>query len=141
MDTVTDRHGLEVLDLAECLALLKSRPMGRLAYVDAGTPVVVPVNHLVDGTTVVFRTTLAGGKLDAATTGQPVAFQLDDHDPARGSGWSVLVQGWLHVVDDAEAVERYEARLDTWASGDLRYAEWLRVVPDHVSGRRLRRYG
>ena len=38
----TDRHGLEVIGLDECLTLLASRPYGRLAYFDAGAPSIVP---------------------------------------------------------------------------------------------------
>jgi uncharacterized protein len=136
----TDRHGLEVLPLAQCLTLLRSRPIGRLAYLDAGAPVVVPVNHLVDGSTVVLRTT-RGGKLDAAIVGHPVAFQLDDHDPVRGTGWSVLVRGRADVVDDEQAIERYAAELDSWLLADGEEAAWIRIVADEVSGRRLRRAG
>ncbi len=133
----TDRHGLEVLPLAQCLTLLRSRPVGRLAYVDAGAPTVVPVNHLVDGSTIVLRTD-AGGKLDAAVVGAPVAFQLDDHDPVRGTGWSVLVRGRAELVDEDERTQRYAEELDSWALGDAE-ATWIRIVPDEVSGRRLRR--
>lgn len=139
MTKATDRHGLEVLPLNQCLSLLRSRPLGRLAYVAAGTPVVVPVNHLVDGATVVLRT-VSGGKLDAALAGETVAFQLDDHDPARGTGWSVLVQGRAEIVDEVELVTRYEAKLDSWAIADGEPdISWFRIVPDEVSGRRLRR--
>lgn len=138
MTKVTDRHGLEILPLNQCLSLLRSRPLGRLAYHSAGSPVVVPVNHLVDGATVVLRT-MAGGKLDAALAGETVAFQLDDHDPARGTGWSVLVQGQAEVVDDEELLSRYEEKLDSWAVTDETEVSWLRIIPDEVTGRRLRR--
>ncbi|MFP4233463.1 MAG: pyridoxamine 5'-phosphate oxidase family protein [Nitriliruptoraceae bacterium] len=139
MTKATDRQGLEVLPLNQCLSLLRSRPLGRLAYLAAGSPVVVPVNHLVDGATVVLRT-VTGGKLDAALAGEPVAFQLDDHDPARGTGWSVLVRGRAEVVDDPELRARYENKLDSWAIADEEPdVSWLRIVPDEVSGRRLRR--
>ena len=138
MSGPTDRNELEVLSLAQCLSLLRSRPLGRLAYLDRGGPVVVPVNHAVDGSTIVLRTT-TGGKLDAAVSGEPVAFQLDDHDPARGTGWSVLVQGRAELIDDDERTSRYEAELDSWAIPDSGDAAWIRVVPEEVSGRRLRR--
>lgn len=131
----TDRIGLEVLPLAQCLTLLRSRPVGRLAYLDAGGPTVVPVNHLVDGSTVVLRTQ-SGGKLDAAIVGAAVAFQLDDHDPVRGTGWSVLVRGRAEVVDDHA---RYAGELESWALGDAA-ATWIRIVPDEITGRRLRRH-
>lgn len=140
MTTVTDRHGLEVLPLAQCLALLRSRPLGRLAYVTAGTPTVVPVNHLVDGSAVVIRS-FAGAKLHAALVEAPVAFQLDDHDPSRGTGWSVLVTGRATIIDDDDQTARYEADLDSWAMETAApdTVTWIRIVPDEVSGRRLRR--
>jgi uncharacterized protein len=134
----TDRHGLEVLSLAQCLTLLRSRPLGRLAYVDRGAPTVVPVNHLVDGATVVMRT-LAGGKLDAALVGKPVAFQLDDHDPARGTGWSVVVRGNAELLEDEDRIARYADELDSWAIAEGADVAWIRIVADDVSGRRLRR--
>lgn len=133
-----DRHGLEVLDFAQCLALLRSRPLGRLAYIEAGAPVVVPVNHVLDGSSVIIRTVL-GGKLDAAIVGQPVAFQLDDHDAARGTGWSVLVKGRAVLVDDEDRTGRYAEALDSWAVQPGDDTAWIRVVADEVSGRRLSR--
>ena len=134
----TDRHGLEVLSLSQCLALLRSRPLGRLAYLDAGGPTVVPVNHLVDGPSIVLRS-LSGGKTDAVLNGQSVAFQLDEHDPARGTGWSVLVRGRAVPVDDPEEIARFEAELDSWAAQDREDVTWLRIVAEEISGRRLRR--
>ncbi len=134
----TDRHGLEVLSLAQCLALLRSRPIGRLAYIDAGQPNVVPVNHLVQGNSIVLRS-LSGGKLDAAIVGHPVAFQLDDHDPARGTGWSVLVRGRAELLDDHDEVVRLSAELDSWAIDDPSHGTWIRIVGDEISGRRIAR--
>ena len=63
----------------------------------------------------------------------------DSHDPARGTGWSVLVQGRAEIVDDPELLARYEDELDSWAIGDNTEVSWLRIMPDEVSGRRLRR--
>ncbi len=136
----TDRHGLEVLSLAQSLALLRSRPIGRLAYLEAGQPNIVPVNHLVDGSHVVIRS-LSGGKLDAAVVGEPVAFELDDHDPARGTGWSVIVRGRAELIDDPDDIARYEVELDSWAIDDPSRGTWIRIIADEISGRRLRRRG
>lgn len=138
MAAATDRHGLEVLTHAQSMALLRSRAIGRVAYLDAGSPTVVPVNHLVDGSCIVMRT-LAGGKLDAALIGHPVAFQLDDHDPARGTGWSVLVRGRADLLEDEDRVARYEQELESWAVGPEGEAAWIRIVPDEITGRRLHR--
>lgn len=132
----TDRHGLEVLNLPQCLALLRSRAVGRVAYIDSGQPVIVPVNHVVDGASVVFRS-LSGGKLDAGVLGQPVAFQMDDHDAARATGWSVLVRGRAMLVEDAEDTDRLETELASWAMPQTNAGTWLRIVADEISGRRI----
>lgn len=131
-----DRHGLEVLPLNQCLMLLRSRPLGRIAYLDAGQPTIVPVNHLVDGSTVVLRS-VAGGKLDAAIVGNPIAFQLDDHDAVRGTGWSVLVRGRGELIEDRDRIVQYASQLDSWAIDDPAKATWIRIVGDEISGRRL----
>lgn len=132
----TDRHGLEVLNLPQCLALLRSRPVGRIAYVDRGEPAIVPVNHVVDGASIVIRS-LSGGKLDAAVLGKPVAFQIDDHDAARATGWSVLVRGRAELVEAAEDVQRLEHELESWALARSNDATWVRIVADDISGRRI----
>lgn len=135
-DHATDRHGLEVLGLEECLRLLATRPFGRLAYVDAGAPSIVPVNHLVDGSSVVLRS-LDGGKLGAALFEKPVAFEVDDLQAAERSGWSVVVHGRAETVED-DAAASYEAWLDSWAVGEGARTTWIRIVADEVTGLRLR---
>jgi nitroimidazol reductase NimA-like FMN-containing flavoprotein (pyridoxamine 5'-phosphate oxidase superfamily) len=134
-DHATDRHGLEVLGLDECLRLLATRPFGRLAYLDAGAPSIVPVNHLVDGATVALRS-LDGGKLGAAIFERPVAFEVDDLKVTERSGWSVVVHGRAEVVSDEDAAG-YEAWLDSWAVGDGARTTWIRIVADEVTGRRF----
>jgi uncharacterized protein len=134
-ETATDRHGLEVIGLEECLTLLASRPYGRLAYLDAGSPSIVPVNHLVDGSSIVIRS-LDGGKLGAAIFERPVAFELDDIDFTTRTGWSVLVRGRAEVVDEADT-EGYAKWLDSWAVREGSRTTWVRIVADEVSGRRL----
>jgi nitroimidazol reductase NimA-like FMN-containing flavoprotein (pyridoxamine 5'-phosphate oxidase superfamily) len=47
------------------LERLQTAPVGRLAFVNAGEPVVFPVNQAVDGVDIVFRT-LWGSKLQVA---------------------------------------------------------------------------
>lgn len=131
----TDRHGLEVIGLDECLKLLASRPFGRIAYVDAGAPAIVPVNHLVDGSTVVLRS-MDGGKLGAALFERAVAFEVDDLDVATHSGWSIVVRGRAEVIEDEDA-RAYDAWLDSWALKDGTSTTWVRILADEVSGRRL----
>src|SRR6478735_1772933 len=87
-----DHSGLGVLSTEECLDRLRSARVGRIAFVSDGEPVILPVNHGMDGDVVVFRTD-AGSKLIAADDEVPVAFEVDGFDPDRRTGWSVLLRG------------------------------------------------
>ena len=50
------RTGLEVIDPDECRRLLAADEIGRLAILDGTTPAVFPVNYVLDGEAIVFRT-------------------------------------------------------------------------------------
>lgn len=127
---------VEELDSGACLELLASQPVGRLAFVRDGRPQLLPVNHVVDGWTIAFRTTY-GPKLVAAAAEAPVAFEADHYDPQTRTAWSVVVHGRAESVLDGEVIERLEAlNLDTWAQPHER-RHWVRVHPDTLSGRRI----
>jgi nitroimidazol reductase NimA-like FMN-containing flavoprotein (pyridoxamine 5'-phosphate oxidase superfamily) len=127
-----DHVGLEVLDFDECLRLLASQPIGRLAFIDAGEPVILPINHAVDGLDVVFRTT-TGSKLDAALRGAVVAFEVDAWDELYRTGWSVLLRGRLEEVDADEVAG---VLLRPYADRVAR-DRYVRIIADEVSGRRI----
>ncbi|HKY66579.1 MAG TPA: pyridoxamine 5'-phosphate oxidase family protein [Acidimicrobiales bacterium] len=134
--TLDARTGLEIIPPDECRALLRADDLGRLAIVDGGTPAVFPVNYVVDGDAVVFRTA-AGTKLSAGTR-HPVAFEVDAIDRGRRTGWSVVVTGRLEEVThfDAATLDRVQALpVDPWAGGDRPH--WMRLVPTRISGRRI----
>ena len=91
---------LEVLDRATCLELLAHHGfVGRLGFVVDGRPIILPVNYIVDGDSVVFCTA-SGTKLNTIRGGANVAFEVDDSVPLHHSGWSVLVQGHADLVTD-----------------------------------------
>ncbi len=71
-----DRNGLEVLNREECLRLLRHATLGRVAITSGALPQVLPVNFRLFGDRIVFRTGL-GTKLDAATSNNVVAFEVD----------------------------------------------------------------
>lgn len=137
MEGIRDRHGVTVLTVDECWERLSSQPVGRVAFVDAGVPVIVPVNHLVDGHSIYFRSAV-GAKLDAAERGHVFGVEVDEIVPARETGWSVLASGPATIVDDP--VE--EARLDRlgdapWALRDRDVdMRWVRVRVEALTGRR-----
>lgn len=136
MSLVTDRNGLEILTLGDALRLLESVAVGRIGFVEGDRVTILPVNHFVHGTSVLFRTA-AGAKLDAAVVRRPVAFEADHWDADLRSGWSVLVRGDAEVVGEEAMVALLEARgLESWARSRHRRG-WVRIRADEVTGRRL----
>jgi hypothetical protein len=119
---------LEVIPRDECLRLISEVSVGRLAVaLPHQSPLVIPVNYVVSGDAVLFRSD-PGSKLDALRT-SAVSFQVDQIDPFRHTGWSVLLRGFAHLVS-AGSVE-----LEPWAAGDK--ANWVRIHVEEISGRRL----
>jgi uncharacterized protein len=132
----TDRAGLEILHLGDCFGLLGSVPLGRIGFMAGGEVVILPVNFLVDGQDVVFRTA-AGSKLSALEIGHYVGFEADSYDAASEQGWSVVVNGLAEVVgSDAEAARLDALGLSSWGGG-AEGRVWVRIRPTTVSGRRL----
>ncbi len=130
----TDHAGLEILPLDECLRLLASVPVGRVGFVADGEVAVLPVNHVMDGQDVIFRTSY-GSKLSAAETEKLAAFEADHYDEQTRSGWSVLVTGRLEPVDDQAEIQRLSRLgLHPWVTTAQR-PFWIRIRPTSVSGR------
>ena len=135
--TPVDRLGLEVLSADECWELLASTPIGRVAFVDAGEPVVFPVTHGVHGRSVVFRSG-SGTKLEAASMAQPVAFEVDGWDDTYRTGWSVLARGVGETVYDGDEITGFAGGNDPWLDSAAA-GTWVRLRVDEVSGRRIAR--
>jgi uncharacterized protein len=120
----------------ECHTLLARAHFGRVAFVDDGRAIVLPVNYVFDPPHVVFRST-TGSKLDAARRGSDVTFEVDATDPIYQGGWSVLAHGDLEVVDEPDEIARLETLpLRPWWR-DAR-DQWLRIRVREITGRRLR---
>jgi uncharacterized protein len=130
----TDHAGLETLPFEVCLRLLASVPLGRVGFYSDGELVVLPVNHVVDGQDVVFRTA-RGSKLSAAEGQNLVAFEADGYDQQARSGWSVLVNGRAEVVyEEAEIRRLSHLGLHPWVTAVQR-PFWIRIRPTSVTGR------
>ena len=133
---ITDpRTWIEILGTEECWQLLGATSVGRLAVVADGRPEVYPVNHVVDGRTIVFRTE-AGSKLAALDATPAVCFEVDDLDAWERSGWSVVVHGHARTVGASAEVARMRALpLEYWSVGDKPH--FVQITPDALSGRRI----
>ncbi|WP_067824561.1 pyridoxamine 5'-phosphate oxidase family protein [Nocardia inohanensis] len=111
---------LRALSAADSLRRLASAHYGRIVYARRGTPIIRPVNHIVEEDAVVVRAHLGAGILRG--DGQVVAYEVDSFDEKTRRGWSVIVTGVARVVDDPEQVKRYESLLDPW----------IKLPTDHV---------
>jgi uncharacterized protein len=127
-------EGLEILGEQECLRLLESARVGRVAVSLGAIPAVLPVNYAVVGGDVVFFTG-AGIKLDAAMRGQSVAFEVDDIDVDHECGWSVMVIGQMLDASPATRARAEAQGLYPWAPGERHHL--VRIRREMVSGRRI----
>ena len=124
-------QGLEILTEDECLGLVESEQVGRVALSIGALPAIFPVNYQMVGGDIIFRTG-EGVKRRAALAGTVVGFEVDRIDPARQQGWSVLVIGMATEIT-GEAPENLTA--SPWAAGERPH--WVRVRPEFISGRRI----
>jgi uncharacterized protein len=126
---------MEDLEENACLELLREHHFGRVAFVEQADrpPVITPVNYLMHGEAVVFRTdpdSRLGGALRSATA----AFEIDGVDERDRTGWSVVVVGRAEkVVDPEELNELRQTPLLPWAPGDR--SQYVRIVPELMTGR------
>ena len=129
---------LRELSRGECLGLLATKAVGRIAHAGPDGPEVVPLNFVLQHDTVLFATSphsVLGRQLglDVAAF-QVAAFQVDDSDDDTQSGWSVLLRGRVEPVE-TDDLPPAAARPHPWASGQRSLR--LRLVPRTITGRRL----
>jgi uncharacterized protein len=119
----------------ECWALLGTSGVGRLAFGPPERLELLPVNYLVDGGALLFRTG-PGTKLDTFESIDRVLLEADGYDDPVA--WSVVVRGRAGVLTDPVAVARAESLpLRPWIP--TLKAVHVRIVPDEITGRRFER--
>lgn len=128
-------EGLELLEEAECRALLERGSIGRVGLTVGALPVILPVNYAVVDGDVVFRTG-EGTKLRASRHGTVMAFEIDAYDEDAQTGWSVLAVGCAREVTDDEDVSNFRTLgIAPWANGDR--TRYVRMSPEMLTGRRI----
>lgn len=126
--------GFEELGEHECLRLLGTAHLGRLALSVGALPAVFPIYFALLGRDPVFRTD-EGTKLAAASSGHVVCLEADDVDVELHSGWSVMVIGSAHVMTDPDDIATArKLPLRPWVgSGDV----YVQIHSGIVTGRRM----
>ncbi|GAA2271950.1 pyridoxamine 5'-phosphate oxidase family protein [Streptomyces atrovirens] len=128
--------GFRELRRQECLRLLAKVPFGRIVYTRRALPAVLPVNFSLDADDAVLLRTAAGSELVRAIDGAVVAFEADDVDAARQSGWNVVVTGPATVVTDPAEHERLSRTGPvSWVPSVQEV--FVRIEPELVTGREL----
>jgi nitroimidazol reductase NimA-like FMN-containing flavoprotein (pyridoxamine 5'-phosphate oxidase superfamily) len=126
---------LQELTKQECFELLAGQHLGRVVLVDDLGPLALPITFVMDRHTVLFRTD-EGTKLEAASRGGQVAFEVDGVNEATRMGWSVLVRGEaVEVTDPAELARVRKLALYPWAPGAK--GRYVRILPAVLTGRRI----
>jgi nitroimidazol reductase NimA-like FMN-containing flavoprotein (pyridoxamine 5'-phosphate oxidase superfamily) len=128
-------HGARIVDLdrAESLRLLAAKKIGRLAFVNEGRPMIMPMNFTLRDERVIFRT-LAHG-LGARAVDNPVAFEVDDIDDFLEAGWSVVVGGTAELLSEEELARLRGDAPEPWAEGPRTL--FVAVPIQQISGRQL----
>jgi nitroimidazol reductase NimA-like FMN-containing flavoprotein (pyridoxamine 5'-phosphate oxidase superfamily) len=129
----TDDEPVVELSIEECWELLEAEEFGRLAYRLVDEVHLVPINYLLDGRAILFRTA-SGNKLLAAALHSDVAFEIDWHDDL--AAWSVVARGRLRRLEEDEEHRIDDLPLHSWLP-TLRY-DVVELVPEVVTGRRFR---
>lgn len=134
---------LEELTEAESMHLIEQAEIGRIGFSGRYGPAVIPVNYKIVEGSVVFRTAVGSPLGEDLRTGiadaeYKVAFEIDEIDPVARTGWSVMIQGAAHHVDDEqERAVVARAGIEPWAGGERDH--FVRIKPTVISGRRIRR--
>lgn len=135
MNTDKDTHSID-LSVSDSWSRLRDAEFGRLAVVVHGEPDILPVSHVVDRGSLVFRT--SDGTKFRGAVGHRVAFEVDGYDAETGDAWSVVVKGTGHEIsrmhDVLDALELPVVPVHR-ASKPF----FVRIEPETVTGRRFPR--
>jgi nitroimidazol reductase NimA-like FMN-containing flavoprotein (pyridoxamine 5'-phosphate oxidase superfamily) len=130
-------HARQAIELTEgeCWQLLGSVSLGRVVFTQHAMPAIRPVNHVVDNQKIIVRSHLGAAIASRADAGAVVCYEADDLDPVRHTGWSVIATGLARLVEEPDAVARYEQLLEPWVAEQMDHV--ISIEPRFVTGLRL----
>ncbi len=128
---MSNSNPVTVIPRPRCWELLAGQQVGRLATAVDRSPDIFPVNYVVDGETLLFRTA-EGSKLFALTINNEVAFEVDAWEDTEG--WSVVMRGQAKEIESYEELLRVE-QLPLFPFIPTVKLHYIRVVPTEISGR------
>ena len=126
-DGVVSKIGRE-----ECWDLLRSTSFGRIGYRLRGRTRITPVNYVVDGSRILFRTA-EGSKLLGLTINDDVAFEIDEFSEDLAT--SVVLRGRARHLEGHEADATDQLPLRPWVN-TAKY-NVVAIEVDEINGRRF----
>ena len=114
----------------ECWQLLATAGVGRIALSIRALPAILPIQYYLEGKIIAIclgHHAIGEDKTDGA--GAVVAFAADDMDPERYLGWSVQVQGRLHLPRTPGVQKN---------CGQPTAGQFVHLDPAWISGHRIR---
>ncbi|UXA17847.1 pyridoxamine 5'-phosphate oxidase family protein [Mycobacterium sp. SMC-4] len=131
--TTTSDAPVTELTEAESWDRLARVSLGRLVTTVNGWTEIFPVNFVVQGKTLLFRSA-EGTKLLTAVLNEYVVFEADDHNVVEG--WSVVVRGKARLLaGSTEMAEARRAGLYPWVA--TAKSRFVRITPQTMTGRRF----
>ena len=128
---------VDELGTDQCWRLLERCSVGRLGFAAEGEQLILPVNYVVDGHSIVVRT----GRtvmLEALGPGATVAFEVDGSDAVSETGWSVLIKGHASEMDPPGPRGRAAAGAPAVGVGPTRPLAVHHAVVGHRPGHQSR---
>lgn len=120
---------------SEALELMSTKNFGRLVVRRKDDMDLFPLNYVVDGGRIIFRTA-EGSKLFSLTLNDDVLFESDDVDQETHKAWSVIVKGTARALTSTKEIEEADRLpLKPWLP-TLKY-NYVEIRPMSVSGRRF----
>lgn len=117
-------RAIRPLTRGQAMRLLRSVPMGRIAFTYHAMPAIRPVNHMVDDAgRIIIRSHEGAAIVTAsdATRGTVVSYEADQIDTDARAGWSVVATGLARIVDDPGRADGYRRKLHPWVTGQMDY--------------------
>lgn len=129
-------HVVSRLSAADCLLLMGSVPVGRVAFVVNGPPLVLPVNFTLMGRDIMIRTAAMSALAEMARAGRLVSFEVDDIDEPSRLGWSVLCHGPARVAhEQGDHDQAAQDLVRPWFGGERHTV--VVITPSDITGRRI----
>lgn len=124
---------LATLVAYDCWSLLGGAEIARVAWQSPRGVAIVPVNYVVADGAVWFRTD-PSSTVAREAGGRRVVVEVDQVDPEKHAGWSVIVTGVAELVEFLDVPDML-VDMRIWPEGQ--HSLFVRVDPDEITGRRL----